>query len=71
MTKLPCDTPEETTAFVNSLPISEEKPWIMQNSEKNTVPQHRQRWRKTTLLLQVIRFQVNYENVDQPDILQW
>jgi len=26
MTKLPCDTPEETTAFVNSLPISEEKP---------------------------------------------
>ena len=29
LTKLPCDTPEETAAFVKSLPISEEKPWIM------------------------------------------
>ena len=30
LTKLPCATPEETEAFVKSLPISEEKPWIMQ-----------------------------------------
>lgn len=30
LTKLPCDTPEETAAFVRSLPISPEKPWIMQ-----------------------------------------
>lgn len=30
LTKLPCDTPEETAAFVKSLPINPEKPWIMQ-----------------------------------------
>lgn len=30
LTKLPSDTPEETAAFVKSLPISPEKPWIMQ-----------------------------------------
>jgi len=37
--------PEETTAFVNSLPISEEKPWIMGIHPRKRIlySQHRQR----------------------------
>lgn len=30
LTKLPCETPQATVDFVNSLPISPQKPWIMQ-----------------------------------------
>jgi hypothetical protein len=30
LTKLPCETPAKTAAFVRSLPISPSKPWVMQ-----------------------------------------
>ena len=75
LTKLPCDTPEETAAFVNSLPISEEKPWIMQEfipgQEYCTHSTVRDGELRLHCCCKSSAFQVNYENIDQPDILQW
>ncbi|MBE9128406.1 MULTISPECIES: ATP-grasp domain-containing protein [unclassified Coleofasciculus] len=75
LTKLPCDTPEETAAFVNSLPISEEKPWIMQEfipgKEYCTHSTIRNGELRLHCCCESSAFQVNYENVEQPDILQW
>ena len=75
LTKLPCDTPEETAAFVKSLPISEEKPWIMQEfisgKEYCTHSTVRDGELRLHCCCESSAFQVNYENVDQPEILQW
>jgi predicted ATP-grasp superfamily ATP-dependent carboligase len=75
LTKLPCKTPSETAAFVNSLPISEEKPWIMQafipGKEYCTHSTVRNGELRLHCCCESSAFQVNYENVDQPDILQW
>lgn len=75
MTKLPCDTPEETAVFVKSLPISEEKPWIMQEfipgKEYCTHSTVRNGELRLHCCCESSAFQVNYENVDQPVILQW
>jgi len=71
MTKLP-DTPEET-AFVKSLPISEEKPWIMQNPRKEYCTHSTVRDGESRMYCccESSAFQVNYENVDKPEIMQW
>ncbi|PMB52159.1 ATP-grasp enzyme [Fischerella thermalis CCMEE 5201] len=75
MTLLPCDTPEQTAAFVKSLPISEEKPWIMQEfiPGKEYCTHSTVRDGKQTIYCccESSAFQVNYENVDKPEILQW
>lgn len=75
LTKLPCNTPEETAAFVNSLPISEEKPWIMQEfipgQEYCTHSNVRDGELRLHCCCESSAFQVNYENVDKPEILQW
>ena len=75
LTKLPCDTPEETAAFVKSLPISEEKPWIMQEfipgQEYCTHSTVRDGELRLHCCCASSAFQVNYENVEQPDIMQW
>jgi predicted ATP-grasp superfamily ATP-dependent carboligase len=75
MTKLPCDTPEETAAFVKSLPISEEKPWIMQEfipgKEYCTHSTVRDGESRMYCCCESSAFQVNYENVDKPEIMQW
>ncbi len=75
LTQLPCDTPEETAAFVQSLPISEEKPWIMQEFisgvEYCTHSTVRDGVLKLHCCCKSSAFQVNYENVDQPEIEQW
>ena len=75
LTKLPCDTPEETAAFVKSLPISEEKPWIMQEfipgQEYCTHSNVRDGELRLHCCCESSAFQVNYENVDQLEILQW
>ncbi|MBD1850647.1 ATP-grasp enzyme [Leptolyngbya sp. ST-U4] len=75
MTKLPCATPEETAAFVNSLPISEDKPWIMQEfiRGKEYCTHSTVRNGKSTLYCccPSSAFQVNYENVDKPEISDW
>ncbi len=75
LTKLPCDTPEETAAFVKSLPISEEKPWIMQEfipgQEYCTHSTVRDGELRLHCCCESSAFQVNYENVDQPEIMKW
>lgn len=75
LTKLPCDTPEQTAAFVKSLPISEEKPWIMQEfipgKEYCTHSTVRDGELRLHCCCESSAFQVNYENVDKPEILQW
>lgn len=75
LTKLPCATPEETAAFVNSLPISPEKPWIMQEfipgKEFCTHSTVRNGELKLHCCCESSAFQVNYENVEQPEIREW
>ena len=75
LTKLPCDTTAQTAAFVNSLPISEEKPWIMQEfipgKEYCTHSTVRDGETRMYCCCESSAFQVNYENVDKPKIMQW
>jgi len=75
LTKLPCATPAETEAFVKSLPISEEKPWIMQEfiSGKEYCTHSTVRDGETRMYCccESSAFQVNYENVDNPEIKHW
>ncbi|KAM3095235.1 hypothetical protein ACKFKF_25505 [Phormidesmis sp. 146-12] len=75
LTKLPCPTREETEAFVRSLPISDEKPWIMQEfirgQEYCTHSTVRDGELRLHCCCKSSAFQVNYQQVDQPEILQW
>ncbi|TAE46446.1 MAG: ATP-grasp enzyme [Oscillatoriales cyanobacterium] len=75
LTKLPCETPAETATFVNSLPISESKPWIMQEyipgQEFCTHSTIRDGHIQLHCCCESSAFQVNYENVDRPDIENW
>lgn len=75
LTQLPCSTPEETAAFVRSLPISEAKPWIMQEfisgQEYCTHSTIRNGELRLHCCCESSAFQVNYKNVDQPQILEW
>jgi predicted ATP-grasp superfamily ATP-dependent carboligase len=75
LTQLPCATPEETAAFVKSLPISQEKPWIMQEFIAGKEYCTHSTVRKGELRLHCCcessAFQVNYAPVDKPEILQW
>jgi len=75
LTKLPCETPAETAAFVNSLPISESKPWIMQEyipgQEFCTHSTIRDGHLQLHCCCKSSAFQVNYQNVDRPDIENW
>lgn len=75
LTKLPCATPEETAAFVRSLPISPEKPWIMQEfipgKEFCTHSTVRNGELRLHCCCESSAFQVNYENVENSQILEW
>ncbi len=75
LTRLPCDTPEATAAFVRSLPISSEKPWIMQEFIPGTEYCTHSTVRNGVITLHCCcessAFQVNYENVDNPKIFEW
>ncbi|MEH1863470.1 MAG: ATP-grasp domain-containing protein [Nostoc sp.] len=75
LTKLPCETPEETAAFVNSLPISPEKPWIMQEfipgKELCTHSTVRNGELRLHCCSNSSAFQINYENVENPQIREW
>lgn len=75
LTKLPCDTPEETAAFVNSLPISPENPWIMQEfipgKEFCTHSTVRDGELRLHCCCHSSAFQINYENVENPQIRAW
>ncbi|QLE54106.1 ATP-grasp domain-containing protein [Nostoc sp. TCL26-01] len=75
LTKLPCPTPEATAAFVNSLPISPETPWIMQEfipgKEFCTHSTVRDGELRLHCCCESSAFQVNYENVENPQIIDW
>ncbi|MGH2416626.1 MAG: ATP-grasp domain-containing protein, partial [Microcystaceae cyanobacterium] len=75
LTKIPCDTPEETAAFVRSLPISLEKPWIMQEfipgKEFCTHSTVKNGELRLHCCSESSAFQVNYENVENPKIQEW
>ncbi|GAA6618110.1 ATP-grasp domain-containing protein [Scytonema sp. NUACC26] len=75
LTKLPCNTPEETAAFVKSLPIAPEKPWIMQEfipgKEFCTHSTVRNGELRLHCCAESSAFQVNYENVENPEIQAW
>jgi len=75
LTQLPCETPEATAAFVNSLPISETKPWILQEfipgQEYCTHSTVRNGRSTLYCCCESSAFQVNYEQVDKPEIAAW
>ena len=69
LTKLPCDTPEQTAAFVKDLPISESKPWILQEfipgKEYCTHSTVRDGELRMHCCCESSAFQVNYENIER------
>jgi predicted ATP-grasp superfamily ATP-dependent carboligase len=75
LTKLPCATPAETAVFVKSLPISESKPWVMQEyipgQEYCTHSTVRNGHLQLHCCCESSAFQVNYEQVDRSDIADW
>lgn len=75
LTRLPCDTPAETAAFVKSLPISECKPWIMQEyipgQEYCTHSTLRNGHLQLHCCCESSAFQVNYKNIERTDIESW
>jgi predicted ATP-grasp superfamily ATP-dependent carboligase len=75
LTKLPCETPEATAAFVNSLPISPKQPWIMQEfipgKEYCTHSTVRNGELRLHCCSDSSAFQVNYEQIEHPQIQEW
>jgi predicted ATP-grasp superfamily ATP-dependent carboligase len=75
LTKLPCNTPAETAAFVKSLPISAIKPWVMQEfipgQEYCTHSTIRDGRLQLHCCCASSAFQVNYQHIDRPDIEDW
>lgn len=74
LTRLPCPA-QEMEAFVHSLPISRETPWIMQEfipgQEFCTHSTVRDGELRLHCCCRSSAFQVNYQNVENPAILNW
>lgn len=75
MTKLPLKSDQELAEFVEKLPISEDKPWIMQEFIQGKEYCTHSTVRKGKIRLHCCcessEFQVNYHHVDEPEIYQW
>ena len=75
MTKLPMKSAEDMSQFIKNLPISTEKPWIMQEFVKGKEYCTHSTVRKGKIRLHCCcessEFQVNYEHVDNPQIYEW
>lgn len=75
LTSLPRPTPQATAAFVAALPISDERPWILQElvegREFCTHGLVRDGALQVWGCCASSPFQVNYEMVDEPDIRAW
>ena len=75
LTQLPCATIAQTAAFVKTLPISKQKPWIMQEyipgQEYCTHSTVRDGHLQLHCCCESSAFQVNYESVNRPDIESW
>ena len=74
LVKLPCST-EKMAAYVHSLPISKDNPWIMQEFITGQEYCTHSTVRDGVLMLHCCSkssaFQVNYEDVENPQILEW
>jgi predicted ATP-grasp superfamily ATP-dependent carboligase len=75
LTRLPARTSEETAAFARSLPISKSNPWIMQEfipgQEYCTHGTLRDGELRVHCCCESSAFQINYDNVDKPEIEAW
>ncbi|MBC7632968.1 MAG: ATP-grasp enzyme [Flavobacterium sp.] len=75
LTELPRDTPLETAAFVQALPISPANPWVMQEFISGQEYCTHSTVRHGELQLHCCcassAFQINYEMVDDPEIEAW
>ena len=75
LTQLPCATRGETAAFVESLPISEANPWVMQEfvsgQEYCTHSTARDGQVQLHCCCESSAFQLNYEMVEMPEIESW
>ncbi len=75
LTRLPASTPEETAAFVRSLPISPDNPWILQEfipgREFCTHGTFRAGELRVHCCCESSAFQINYANVEKPAIEAW
>ena len=75
LTRLPCETREKTEAFVRSLPISPENPWVMQEYISGTEYCTHGTLRDGELRVHCCclssPFQVNYANEAGPEIEHW
>ncbi|WP_413160980.1 ATP-grasp domain-containing protein [Capilliphycus salinus ALCB114379] len=75
LTKLPMNSHAELEKFVKGLPISEDKPWIMQEFIRGQEFCTHSTVRKGKIRLHCCSksspFQVNYEQVENPEILAW
>lgn len=75
LTLLPRPTREQTAAFVSSLPITEDNPWILQEfiagTEYCTHSTVREGRVQVWCCCESSAFQVNYANLDKPEIRAW
>ena len=75
LTKLPCATPEHTAAFVNELPISPNRPWVMQEfiegEEFCTHGTMVNGQLRVHCCCKSSAFQVNYNHIDVVEIQKW
>lgn len=75
LTRLPAADAQATAAFARSLPISASNPWILQEfiagQEFCTHGTFRQGELRVHCCCKSSAFQINYENIDQPDIQTW
>lgn len=75
LTPLPRPTPQETEAFVATLPISPDNPWILQEfivgQEYCTHGTVRNGNLQLHCCCESSAFQINYEMVEHPEIEQW
>ena len=75
LTKLPCETPEQTASFVNDLPISTDRPWVMQEfitgEEYCTHGTMVDGQLRVHCCCKSSAFQVNYDHIDVVEIEEW
>ncbi|MDF5727724.1 MAG: ATP-grasp enzyme [Rhizonema sp. PD38] len=75
LTKLPMESPEKMEIYVKSKPISQDTPWILQEFIPGTEYCTHSAVRNGELTVHCCckssAFQVNYENVEHPEIQEW
>jgi predicted ATP-grasp superfamily ATP-dependent carboligase len=75
LTRLPMKSKSDMEQFVKGLPISQDKPWIMQEFIKGKEYCTHSTVRNGKIRLHCCSesspFQVNYQQIDNPEILEW